>query len=60
MPGLTLAGGSSIFKLLNNESMTFKQVVMSFKLIDNGSFFINLIFQSVGLGFLIASLRLYD
>lgn len=51
MPGLMLSGGNSIFKILNDPHVGFAEIVKSFKLHDAGTFFINLIFQSVGLGF---------
>jgi len=47
-------------KLLDNEKIDFRKIIESFHLIDHGSFFVNLIFQSVGIGFLMVHLNLYD
>ena len=53
MPGLTLSGGNSIYNLVSSDEYDFKNVIDSIKLIDGGSFFINLILQAVGLNFLV-------
>jgi hypothetical protein len=60
MPGLTISGGATIFKLLQNGNVSLKSIVESFHLKDHGAFFTNLIFQGVGIGFLMCCLNFYD
>jgi hypothetical protein len=60
MPGFSLSGGTTIYDLITYSHADFRSLVESFHLMDNGSFFVNLIFQGVGFAFLDSCLRLKD
>ena len=60
MPGFSLAGGTTVYDLITHSHVDFRYLVESFHLMDNGSFFVNLIFQGVGFAFLGSCLRLKD
>ena len=60
-PGIALSGISSLYELvMSNRETDWQIFINSFSLIDDGSFFLNLVIQSIGIGFLVECSRWQD